>query len=209
MPWVRFDNCSSFILTGLFTPPSRLTRDPTSGISAKLPHVCFTGRGMEPGGGIGVVKPMHVDPEDVGLHETDSSELSASTASNTTLPQLEMTDAKKAQHEEDRRKRKAAREAKREAREMKEQQRLKDKKQRKEERKLKREARKKRREARKKEEEAKAINTSSSEISSSSKDRDDDESYQVSKEGKKEKKGKAKPTKTNIPPYPLTILLCL
>ena len=78
------------------------------------------------------MKPIDVDLEDMGLHETDSSELSASTASNTTLPQLEMTDAKKAQHEEDRRKRKAARKAKREARKNKEQQRLEDKKQRKE-----------------------------------------------------------------------------
>ena len=51
---------------------------------------------MEPGGGLGVVKPVDVDPEDVGLHDTNSSELSASTTSNTTLPQLEMTNAKKA-----------------------------------------------------------------------------------------------------------------
>ena len=131
MPRVKFDICSSFVITGLFTP-SRITRDHTSGIRAKLPRVYFTGRGMEPGGGLGVVKPMDVDSEDVGLHETDNSELSASTASNTTLPQLEMTDAKKAQHEEDRRKRKAARKAKREAREKKEQQSLKDKNQRKE-----------------------------------------------------------------------------
>ena len=50
---------------------------------------------MEPRGGSGVVKPINVDPEDVGLHDTDSSELSASTASNSTLPQLEATDAKK------------------------------------------------------------------------------------------------------------------
>ena len=40
---------------------------------------------MEPGGGFGVVKPISVDPEDVGLHDTDSSELSASTVSNSTL----------------------------------------------------------------------------------------------------------------------------
>ena len=50
---------------------------------------------MEPGGGSGVVKPINIDPEDIGLHDTDSSELSASTASNSTLPQLEATDAKK------------------------------------------------------------------------------------------------------------------
>ena len=41
---------------------------------------------MEPEGGSGVVKPINVDPEDVMLHDTDSSELSASTASNSTLP---------------------------------------------------------------------------------------------------------------------------
>ena len=50
---------------------------------------------MEPGGGSGVVKPINVDPEDVRRHDTDSSELSASTASNSMLPQLEATDAKK------------------------------------------------------------------------------------------------------------------
>ena len=41
---------------------------------------------MEPGGGSGVVKPINVDPKDVGLHDTDNSELSASTASNSMLP---------------------------------------------------------------------------------------------------------------------------
>ena len=98
------------------------------------------------------MKPINIDLEDVELHDTDSSELSASIASNTTLPQLEAPDAEKALNDEERRKRKAARKAKREAREKKkkEQQRLEDKKQRKEERKLKREARRKRREARKK-----------------------------------------------------------
>ena len=59
---------------------------------------------MELEGGSGVVKPINVDPEDVGLHDTDSSELSASTASNSTLPQLEATDVKKAQNEEERKK---------------------------------------------------------------------------------------------------------
>ena len=79
-----------------------------------------------------------------------------------------------------------------------EQQRIEDRKQRKEERKLKREARQKRREARKKkEEDAKAINTSSSEISSSSEDGDDDESYQVTKGGMKEKKGKGEVVSNN------------
>ena len=52
------------------------------------------------------MKPINVDPEDVGLHDTNSSELSASTASNSTLPQLEATDAEKAQNEEERKKKK-------------------------------------------------------------------------------------------------------
>ena len=74
--------------------------------------------------------------------DMDSSELSASTASNITLPHLEATDAKRALNENDRRRRKVARKLKREAREKKkEAHRLEEKKQRKEERKLKREAR--------------------------------------------------------------------
>ena len=71
---------------------------------------------MEPGGGSGVVKPINVDPEDVGLHDTDSSELSASTTSNSMLPQLEATDANKAQNEEERRRKRAARKEKQERR---------------------------------------------------------------------------------------------
>ena len=63
---------------------------------------------MEPGGGSGVVKLINVDPEDIGLHDTDNSELSASIASNSMLPQLEATDAKKAQNEEERRRRRRA-----------------------------------------------------------------------------------------------------
>ena len=51
---------------------------------------------MEPGGGSSVVKPINIDPKDVGLHDTDSSELIASTASNSMLPQLEAIDAEKA-----------------------------------------------------------------------------------------------------------------
>ena len=100
---------------------------------------------MEPGGGSGVVKPINVDPKDIGLHGTDSSELSASIASNSMLLQLEATDAEKAQNEEERRRR-ATRKEKREAREKKkkkEQQQLEEKKARKEERRLKREARRK------------------------------------------------------------------
>ena len=64
---------------------------------------------------------------------TNSSELSASTVSNTTLPHLEATDAERALNDDERRKRKEARKLKREAREKKkkEQQWLEDKKQRK------------------------------------------------------------------------------
>ena len=82
---------------------------------------------MEPGGGSGVVKPINIDPKDVGLHDTDSSELSASIASNSTLPRLEATDAKKAQNEEERRRRRASRKEKQEKKK-KEQQRLEEKK---------------------------------------------------------------------------------
>ena len=41
---------------------------------------------MEPRGGSGVVKSINIDLKDVGLHDTDNSELSASTASNSMLP---------------------------------------------------------------------------------------------------------------------------
>ena len=64
--------------------------------------------------------------------DTDSSELSALTASNTTLPHLEATDAKGALNENERRRRKEERKLKREAREKKEEERLEEKKQRKE-----------------------------------------------------------------------------
>ena len=75
---------------------------------------------------------INVDPEEVGLHDTDSSELSAPTTSNSMLPQLEATNAEKAQNEEERRRR-AARKEKRKAREKKkkEQQRFEEKKARK------------------------------------------------------------------------------
>ena len=51
---------------------------------------------------------------------TDNSELSASTASNTTLLHLEATDAERAFNDNERRRRKEARKVKREAREKKE-----------------------------------------------------------------------------------------
>jgi hypothetical protein len=93
---------------------------------------------MEPGGGTSDVKPVDIDPERVELPDTDSSELSASTTRNSTLPQLEATDAERAQNEEERR-RMASRKEKKEAREKKkEQQRLDEKKARKETRRLER-----------------------------------------------------------------------
>ena len=74
------------------------------------------------------MKPMDVDPDWVNLHDTDSSELSVSTASNTTLPYLEATDAERALDDNERR-RKEARKLKREAREKKkEEHRLEEKK---------------------------------------------------------------------------------
>ena len=57
------------------------------------------------------MKPVDVD--------MDSSELSTSTASNTTLPHLEATDAEGALNENERRRRKERRKLKREAREKK------------------------------------------------------------------------------------------
>ena len=79
------------------------------------------------------MKPVDVDPKWVDLHDTDSRELSMSTARNTTLPHLEATNAERALNDDERRKRKEARKLKREAREKKkkEQQWLEDKKQRK------------------------------------------------------------------------------
>ena len=70
------------------------------------------------------MKPIDVDLEDVDLHDTDNSELIASTASNTTLLQLEATNVEKALNDEERRKRKAARKAKREARKKKRRQQM-------------------------------------------------------------------------------------
>ena len=62
------------------------------------------------------MKPINVYLEGVGLHDTNSSELSASTTSNSMLPRLEATDAKKAQNEEERRRKRAARKEKQERR---------------------------------------------------------------------------------------------
>jgi len=59
---------------------------------------------MDPEGGTSGMKPVDVD--------TDNSELSVSTASNTTLPHLEATDAKRALNDNERRRRKEARKLK-------------------------------------------------------------------------------------------------
>jgi hypothetical protein len=67
------------------------------------------------------VKPVDVDPERVKLHDTDNSELSVSTASVSTLPHLEATDAERVLNEEEKKNRREARKLKREAREKKEQ----------------------------------------------------------------------------------------
>jgi hypothetical protein len=121
--------------------------------------------------------------EDV-LVESDSSELSVSTASNSTLkPDGGMTtDPERRQRRQARREAKAKR---------KEDEKLAAKKKRKEERKAKREERAKRRAAKKEEEKKKekeVYDASSSELSSSTDDGDDDESYNRSK---KDKKGKS------------------
>ena len=66
---------------------------------------------MKPEGGVGGVKPVDVD--------TNSNELSTSTASNTTLPHLEATDAERDLNDNERRRRMEERKLKREAREKK------------------------------------------------------------------------------------------
>jgi len=75
---------------------------------------------MEPGGGSSDAKSTEVRPEKIGLHDTDtdtdSSRLSVSTASNTTLPHLEPTDGERTLNEEEKRERKESRKLKIEAR---------------------------------------------------------------------------------------------
>jgi hypothetical protein len=84
---------------------------------------------MEAGGGS---KGTRVDPDAISVHKGDgsSSEISLSTASNTTLKDLKTTNAGRKKERKDRR---AIKTANREAREKKkEEQRLEDKKKRKE-----------------------------------------------------------------------------
>ena len=138
--------------------------------------------------------------------DTDNNELSTSTASNTTLPHLEATNAERALDDNERRRRKEARKLKREAREKEEEQRLEDKKQRKEERRLKQEARRKRREARKKKirqqvhHQAYQVVPKMEMMMSHTKCR---------RGTRRRRKERARATITNMSPYPLTILLFL
>ena len=135
--------------------------------------------------------------------DMDSSELSASTASNTTLPHLEAIDAERALNDNERR-RKEARKLKREAREKKkEEQRLEDKKQRKEERRLKREARRKRRKKKRRQQvhhQAYQVVPKMKIMMSHTKCR---------KGIRRRRKERVRPTTTNVLSYPLTILLFL
>jgi hypothetical protein len=72
---------------------------------------------MEPGGGTSGVKSVDIDSERVELHDTDSSELSVSTSSVSTLPHLEAIDAERVLNEEEKKKRRETRKLKREVRE--------------------------------------------------------------------------------------------
>jgi cation transport ATPase len=164
---------------------------------------------MEPRGGTSGVKQVDVDPEQVELHDTDNSELSVSTTSVSMLPHLEATDAERVLNEEEKKKRREARKLKREAREKKkkEQQRLEEKKARKEERKLKRE-KEERQERRKHKKQKPLMHLQVSYLAapkmvmmmmSLTKC--------IARRTRKERVGRI--TTTNMPPYPLTILLCL
>ena len=71
---------------------------------------------MEPREGSVRRQPKHVDDlEDMDLHETDSSELSVSTA-GTSLPTVVLSDEEKAKRLEEKKQRKEERRRKREAR---------------------------------------------------------------------------------------------
>jgi hypothetical protein len=140
-----------------------------------------------------------VYPDAVSVHEGEgsSSELSASTTSNASLPSIKTTNGERKRE----RKERDAKIVRREEREKKkeEQRKLDEKLKREEDRRRIREERKKRRAARKKKE-VKVYDASSSELSSSSDDGDDDVSYHVSKVDKK-KKNKDKSSCTNKKKY--------
>ena len=93
------------------------------------------------GDGIGGLQPVHVNPKDVGLHETRSSSEHVSTTSNKTLPTIEQSPRERAKRKEERRLRRLERQRKKEedANSLK----LAEKLQSKEIRKLKRELKKK------------------------------------------------------------------
>jgi hypothetical protein len=139
-----------------------------------------------------------VYPDAVSVHEGEgsSSELSASTTSNASLPPIKTTNGERKRE----RKERDAKIVRREEREKKkeEQRKLDEKLKREEDRRRIREERKKRRAARKKKE-VKVYDASSSELSSSSDD-GDDVSYHVSKVDKK-KKNKDKSSRTNKKKY--------
>ena len=139
--------------------------------------------------------------------DTDISELSASIVSNTTLPHLESTDVERALNDNKRRRRNEARKFKREAREKKDQQRLEDMKQRKEERKLIREARRRRREARKKKRRQQMHHQVTYPVVPKMEMMMSPTKCQRGTRRRREERGN--PTTINMPPYPLTILLCL
>jgi hypothetical protein len=73
---------------------------------------------MEPGEGSVERRPQHIKSKDVDLHETDSSELSASTA-GTSLPTVVLFDEENAKRLEEKKERKEERKKKREARQKK------------------------------------------------------------------------------------------
>ena len=87
---------------------------------------------MESREGAGDVQPVHVDPKDVELHNTDISELSASTT-DTSLPAVVLSDEEKAKKLDEKKQRKKERRKRREARQKKKeaQRRLEEKMQRK------------------------------------------------------------------------------
>jgi Fe2+ transport system protein B len=133
-----------------------------------------------------------------------------STASVSTLPHLEVTDAKRILNEEEKKKRREVRKLKREAREKKkEQQRLDEKKARKEAKRLKREERRKRREARKKKEKEAKVSTHplvSSLVAPKMVTMMSPTKF-IARGTRKERQRAT--TTTNMPLYPLIIPLCL
>jgi CRISPR/Cas system-associated endonuclease Cas1 len=135
------------------------------------------------GDGMERLQPVHVNPEDVSLHDTASDSELVSTASNKTLPNIELSSGERARRKEERRLRRLEKQRRKEDEEKS--LKLAEKLQKQEIRRLKRELKKK--------EELKASKEQPSQVevdSSSTKDGDDDLSYQVSKANKKNDKRK-------------------